>query len=149
MFQTKGVTISSKNCQEKYFILWFSLPYNHLLLPSAVWQICTSTCVSACICHCLWAFRKCFCLMQALDLRVKSRHCLVLSILLHYLHAGFYSESHLVYSTLFFASIASNSNSLFCKLSPLSHYIIFLPKLLCSPILNNLVSPKPDFAAVF
>lgn len=53
-----------------------------------------------------------------------------------------------IFQSFFFSSAASNSNSLFCKLSPLSHYIIFLPKCLCSPTFNNLVSPKPDFAAV-
>lgn len=150
-FKQKAQPFPQKSHQVKSFILWFSLLCNHLLLPSAVWQICTGTYVSACICHCLWAFRKCFCLMQALDLCAKARHCLVLGILLHYLHAGFYSESHFVFSSLFFFffSIANNSYSLLCKLSPLSHYIIFLPKLLCSPTLNNLVSPKPGFTAVF
>lgn len=127
-----------------------------LALQSPSPSICSVTNMYEHMCECLHlsssfrAFRKCFCLMQALDLCVKARHCLVLSILLHCLHAGFYSESQFVFSSLFFfSSTASNSNSLFCKLSPLSHYIIFLPKLLCSPTLNNLVSPKPGFAAVF
>lgn len=84
-FQTKSAAVSSTNCAEKSSYPLVLLP---LQSPSA--SICPMKnmyeCVSTLICHCLWIFRKCLCLMQTLHLCVKAWHYLVLIILLYYLH---------------------------------------------------------------
>lgn len=115
------VNVSNKRCN--HFLKKLSREIFHpvvLLAPqSASPSICSVTNMYEHTCKCSHlslsvAFRKCFCLMQALTLWVKTSHCSVLSILLHYLHVGFYSESHFVFFS-FFPSIASNSNLCFAN----------------------------------
>lgn len=95
-FQTKSAAVFSTNCAEKS-----SYPLVLLSLQSPSASICAVKnmyeSVSTLICHCLWIFRKCLCLMQTLHLCVKAQHYLVLRILLYYLHFLFYSKSHTLY----------------------------------------------------
>lgn len=151
MFQTKGATISSKKSSSEIFY-----PLVLLALQSPSPSICSVTNMYGHICKCLH-----------LSLSVGFQKMLLLNASIGSLCKGkaLFSAGHsaalfacwilfrvtlcIFQSFFFFFSIANNSYSLLCKLSPLSHYIIFLPKLLCSPTLNNLVSPKPGFTAVF
>lgn len=134
--------------QRNRLILWFSFLCNHLRLQSVLWRIYMSMCVSILICHCLQTFRKYFCLMQALHLCVKAWHCLVLSILLYYLHFLFYSKSH----SVFFSPFFQHSNQFWFFVSQTKSTVSLYPlpdTTSMLPTLNNPISSKPGFAAVF
>lgn len=99
----KGATISSKKLSRETFY-----PLVLLALQSLSPSICRVTNMQEHTWKCLHlslsvGFQKKLSLNASIGSCVKARHCLVLSILLQYLHAGFYSESHFLFSSLFFS----------------------------------------------
>lgn len=136
MFQTKGAAVSSANCVEKS-----SYPLVLLSLQSPSVLICTVKNMYEYVCTYLSMsadFQKIFLLKTRIAPLCKGM-TLFTSERSAVLFAFFILFKITHWFPVLFSTIASNSGPLFCKLSPLSHHIIFLTKLLCSPTLKKIL----------